>query len=127
MLECWNIGMLYFLKPSFHHSTIPDFHRLSLSSFVRQRFFDDIANRIELFDPFGIQPKKFSPLNATCLVAYFFLRDILPQGVVESSGLLIGVEPSSLSFPRQQPVDGNFRGVGMRRSIGRSSKCRYTR
>src|SRR6266850_4788387 len=127
-MECWNVGILENLNTGFlevHHSiipilrysTIPEFHRLSLSPLVRQGLLDDIANHIELFDPFGIQPEKLGSFNPACSFAYFFFRDILPQGIVESSGLLIVVEPSRLSLPRQEPVDGDFRGVGMGRAI----------
>src|SRR5262245_6913195 len=111
----WSDGVLEccFRNPLLHHSMSP----CLLFFFACQRLFDDIANLIELFDPFGIQPKKFGPFNSARLVAYFFLGDILPQGVVEPSGFVIGVEPRRLSLPRQQPVDGNFGGVGMRRAV----------
>src|SRR5262245_27397970 len=110
----WSIGVLeyYFqepITPILDHSMSPCLLFFSAC----QRFFDDVANRIELFDPFGIQPKKFGSLNAARLVAHFLFRDVLSQGIIEAAGLVIGVQPGSLPLPGQQPVHGNFSGVGM--------------
>src|SRR5262245_53887636 len=119
----WSVGVLeYWSIASRNPSPITPILHFSITLCLLffsacQRLFDQVANLIELFDPFGIQPKKFSPFNAARLVAYFFLGDILPQGVVEPSGFVIGVDPRRLSLPGQQPVDCNFGGVGMRRAV----------
>src|SRR5262245_65532406 len=119
----WSVGVLeYWSIASRNPSPITPILHFSITLCLLffsacQRFFDDVANRIELFDPFGIQPEKFGSLDAARLVAHFLFRDVLPEGIIESAGLVIGVEPGSLSLPGQHPVDGNFGGVGMGRAV----------
>ena len=44
-----------------------------------QSLFDDVVNRVKIFDPFGFQPEKFGSLNPARLLAYFFLGDVFSQ------------------------------------------------
>src|SRR6266496_6317897 len=85
-------------------SSVP---RSSALAGARQSFFDDIADRFELVDPCGVQPEEIGSRNATCGFANFFFGNIFTQGIVKSTGLLIGVEPCSLAFARYKPMNGD--------------------